>query len=374
MKFRYSHVLAALILGSSFSVAADATSLEEALTKAEITGTVGWFGVHNDRKGESRNDSFSNGYLNVGFETAPFHGVSVGVAGWGSVQTSSYHDAYDENIADRMALSKAYLKIEQEGMGKVVLGRQDVDFNWLTDYIDGVTAEVTVIDNLVLSMAWAQSNAVIDIDEISERFTKINGHDGVYMLDAKYTPVEILELNPYLYYGNDLLDAYGMKATLSLEPSDAVKTTTMAHYVTVNSDVSDVEDGSFAQFEQGVELFGVALAAGYMRTHDDGMGGLNELGDQSPFEEGNHVFDPEAKTPYMSASYEIEGVTLSALYGQTKYYDGDADKKFKEKELDVSVSYEIIKNLEASLMYVNVDNDQKDESYNAYKAHISYNF
>ncbi|MCD8477335.1 MAG: Opr family porin, partial [Sulfurospirillum sp.] len=303
-----------------------------------------------------------------------FHGVSVGVAGWGSVQTSSYHDAYDENIADRMALSKAYLKIEQEGMGKVVLGRQDVDFNWLTDYIDGVTAEVTVIDNLVLSMAWAQSNAVIDIDEISERFTKINGHDGVYMLDAKYTPVEILELNPYLYYGNDLLDAYGMKATLSLEPSDAVKTTTMAHYVTVNSDVADVEDGSFAQFEQGVELFGVALAAGYMRTHDDGMGGLNELGDQSPFEEGNHVFDPEAKTPYVSASYEIEGVTLSALYGQTKYYDGDADKKFKEKELDVSVSYEIIKNLEASLMYVNVDNDQKDESYNAYKAHISYNF
>ena len=48
--------------------------------------------------------------------------------------------------------------------------------------------------------------------------------------------------------------------------------------------------------------------------------------------------------------------------------------EFKEKELDVSVSYEIIKKLEASLIYVNVDNDQKDESYDAYKAHISYNF
>ena len=397
MQLRYSRILAALVLGSTLSIAADATNLEEVFTQGEMSGTLGWFGQSIDAKGDTPNSGFSNGYLNVGLETAPFHGVSVGVAGWGSLKTSEKNDDdYKNAIADQSALSQAYLKVEHKGMGKVVLGRQEVDFNWMTDYIDGVTAEMSFVENLVLSMAWARKYAVIDIDEISEEFTKLNDNKGIYMIDAKYTPIKEVELNPYIYYGNNLFTAYGLKATLTLELSDEVKTTTMAHYVNVNNDAYNydetsvdvwekgdkVKDGSFMQLEQGVELFGLNVAVGYMKTDKDGIGsftgskgedkGFSTFGDQSPFEEGNYVFAPDAKTPYVSAAYEIEGVKLATIYGETKYED--AGVKLKEKEFNFSVGYEFIKNLESSLMYVNVDNDLKDESYNAIKAHVAYKF
>ena len=374
MKFNYSRIVAALILGSSIGFAAEATNLQEVFTQGELTGTVGWFGQHVNAKGDTANSGFSNGYLNVGFETAPLYGVSVGVSGWGSAKTSEKNDDYKSNIEDQSVLSQAYVKIEHEGMGKVILGRQAVDFNWLTDYIEGATAEISAVENLVISMAWARNYAVIDIDEISEEFSKLNGSKGVYMLEAKYTPIEALELNPYLYYGDNLLNAYGLKATLNLELSEAVKTSTMAHYVTINSDVADTKDGSFSQFEQGIELFGAKLALGYIKVDKDGMAGLGKFGDQLPFEEGNHAMDADAKTPYISAEYEIEGIKLATIYGETKYYDADLDKKLKEKEFNFSVGYEFMKNLETSLMYVNVDNDVKEESYNAIKAHVAYKF
>jgi hypothetical protein len=375
MKLVYSRVLAAIVLGSSIGFAAEATNLEEVFTQGELSGTIGWFGQHIDAKGDTPNSGFSNGYLNVGFETAPLHGISVGVSGWGSVKTSEKNDDdYKSAIADQSVLSQAYLKVEHEGMGKMVLGRQEVDFNWLTDYIDGVSAEISAVENLVVSMAWARKQATIDIDEISEEFTKLNGSKGIYMLEAKYTPIEALELNPYLYYGDNLLSAYGLKATLNLELSEEIKTSTMAHYVTINSDVADTKDGSFTQVEQGVELFGAKVALGYIKVDKDGMAGLGSFGDQLPFEEGNHAMDADAKTPYISAEYEIEGVTLATIYGQTKYLDSTSGDKLKEKEFNFSVGYEFMKNLETSLMYVNVDNDVKDDSYNAIKAHVAYKF
>ena len=67
MQLRYSRIIAAIILGSSIGFAAEATNLEEVFTQGEISGTIGWFGQHNDAKGETANSGFSNGYLNVGF-------------------------------------------------------------------------------------------------------------------------------------------------------------------------------------------------------------------------------------------------------------------------------------------------------------------
>lgn len=375
MQLRYSHVLVALCLGSTLGFATEATNLEEVFTKGELTGSIGWFGQSVDAKGSTPNSGFSNGYLNVGFETAPLYGISVGVSGWGSAKTSEKNDDdYKSTIEDSSVLSQAYIKIEHEGMGKVVIGRQAVDFNWLTDYIDGATAEISAVENLVVSLAWARKYSVVDIDEISEDFSKLNGNKGIYMLDVKYTPIEALELNPYLYYGDDLLSAYGLKTTLKLEPMDDVKTETLLHYVAINSDVVGVKDGAFTQVEQGVEFLGANIALGYIKVDKDGMAGLGEFGDQLPFEEGNHVMDADAKTPYARAEYEIEGVKLGAIYGETKYLDSTLASKIKEKELNLSVGYEWIKNLETSLMYVNVDNDEKSESYNAIKAHVVYTF
>ncbi|WP_263833909.1 Opr family porin [Sulfurospirillum oryzae] len=374
MQLRYSRMIAAIVLGSSLSVAGDATNLEEAFANGKIEGTIGWFGQHIDAK-EGTNSGFSNGYVNIGFETAPIHGVSLGVSGWGSLKISEKNDDdYKTSIADPNMLSQAFVKVEHEGMGRVVLGRQAVDFNWLSDYIEGATFEFSSIENLVLNMAWARKYAVVDIDEVSNKFGKINGNDGIYMLEAKYMPMESLELNPYFYYGENLLNTLGFKVTLNLALNEEVKTKTMLHYASIDSAVSGTPNGSFTQVEQGVSLFGVSAALGYIKVDKEGMAELGTFGDQLPFEEHNHTFDKDAKTPYISALYEVEGVKLSAIYAETKYLDTLLANKLKEKEFNVKVSYEVLKNIETSLLYANVKNDDIVQSYDAIKAHIFYKF
>lgn len=370
MKTIYSRVTAALILGAASSYAAESNTLEEALSQAKVTATLGWYGQFLDAKGGEKDNGFSNGFAEVGFETAPIQGVSLGIKGFGSAKTSEENDNdYKNTIEDNTVLSEAYLKIGHEGMGKIVIGRQAVDFNWMSDYIEGATVEVNVLENLTFNAAWARKYGVVEFDEISESFDKINGNDGVYMLEAKYTPLEAVEINPYIYYGEHLFNAYGTKAILNLEPIEALKTSTMLHYATIYSDVSGIKDGSFIQGEEGLEFLGANIALGYIKIDKNGMGGLGEIGDQMPFEEGNHILDADAKTPYVRAEYEIQGIKLSAIYGETKYQD---TIKLKEKELNLQLGYEIVKNLEASMMYVDVDNDDKTQSYNGFKVMGKY--
>ncbi len=52
MHVYFSRIVAMVVLGSTLSIAADATNLEEVFTKGEVSGTIGWFGQHVDAKGE----------------------------------------------------------------------------------------------------------------------------------------------------------------------------------------------------------------------------------------------------------------------------------------------------------------------------------
>lgn len=71
-------------------------------------------------------------------------------------------------------------------------------------------------------MAWAKKNAVVDPDEVGE-FTNMNGNKGVYMVDAKYTPVEWLEINPFYYYAADLVISTWYQNNFIFEPQENSK-------------------------------------------------------------------------------------------------------------------------------------------------------
>lgn len=377
MKKSYLSLATMVLLGSSTLMA---DTLEKSFKSGAIEGSIGAFGQQFDHKNAPK-DGFSNGHASINYETAPFHNVSLGMGVWGSMQLSEKNDGdYDAMIADKGVIHQAYIKYEDGELIKAVVGRQEVDFIWMTDFIEGATIELGYIDNLVLTMAWAKKNAVVGPDEVGE-FTNMNGNKGVYMVDAKYTPVEWLEINPFYYYAADLVKAPGIKTTLSFEPQEELKTTTMLAYTKGNSDVVGTPDGYVAQLEQGFEFMGATLALGYIKTDKDGTAGLESFGDQMPFEEGNFALSQDAKTPYILASYKIEeiGITLSALYGETQYFDADSSQKFKEKELNLSIGYEIVEGLEASLIYANVKNDgigidPEADTYNAIKAFVEYKF
>ncbi|MDD3324557.1 MAG: Opr family porin [Sulfurospirillaceae bacterium] len=367
----YSKIVAMLLLGASVTMAQENSLLEDSFKNGSHSGHIGWYGQQKDPKNASK-EGFSGGSASVNFETAPLRGATLGLGVWGSLKTSEKNDGdYKTAITDKSIIHNAFIKVEHEGMGKVIAGRQEVDFEWMSDFIEGATVEIGAIENLVLSMAWAKKQATVGFDEITE-FVNVNTNDGLYMVDAKYTPNKWLELNPYYYHANNIMTAPGIKTTLFLEISEDIKTATMLGYTKANSDDTNTENGYVARIEQGIELFGANLTVGYIKVDKKGAGGLGTFGDQMPLEEGNKILETDARTPYASVEYEIEGVKLGAKYAQTKYLD--AGVALKEKEFDFNIGYEFYKNLEASLVYANIENDADTDSYNIIKALVSYKF
>ncbi|MBV5279389.1 MAG: Opr family porin [Campylobacteraceae bacterium] len=372
MKRKYSIVLASLLVGAVSLIGAE-ESLEEAFKNGEIKGNVALYGQSQKMdEGTPSNYGFGSGSTTLSYETAPLHGVSLGMGAWGVTKLGEKNDDdYKNAIAKNALISEAYIKVEQEGMGKAIVGRQSVDLEWMSDFVDGAMFELSAIENLTLTLGWAKKYAVINFDEVSSKFEKINGNDGVFVVDAKYTPIEWLELNPYYYYASDMLSALGLKTTLSAQISEDIKTQTALQYVKVNSAIANTPDGYVTRLEQGVELYGATLALGYVKVDKDSTAGLGAFGDKMPLEEGNHMLDPNAKTPYLSAKVDIEGVKLSALYGETKYFDAI---NLKEKEINLGIGYEFMKHLEGELIYADIKNDANADSYQVVKALLKYEF
>jgi hypothetical protein len=150
-----------------------------------------------------------------------------------------------------------------------------------------------------------------------------------------------------------------------------------AHYATTNQDstsVVTVDDGDIAHVEGRLNLAGIAFAAGYIKTDNKGTGSLSAYGDNiSPFEDGNNTYGSDAKTYYGSIGYEIAGLELAALYGQTKY--DNSGIKDKENELNLSVGYSFTEELSASLMYVDYDDKSTaNGDYDKVFANVTYSF
>jgi len=123
-------------------------------------------------------------------------------------------------------------------------------------------------------------------------------------------------------------------------------------------------------FEARTAISALSLSAGYITTDNDaGAGSMAALGDNiSPFEDGNQVYEADADTYYFGLGYEVAGVELSALYGQTKY-SGD-----KEKELNLTADYGITDNLALGAIFVDVDAQDGDDDYNRVALTLEYSF
>lgn len=361
---------------------ASANPLEESFKNGSVSGHIGVYGQQKNYDDATVDEGFSNGNASISYETAPLKGFSLGMGTWGTTRFSEKEDGqYKVAIAQNAIIHQAFLRYAHEGIGSITAGRQAADLEWLGDYIEGATATVDAIENLELTFVWAKRQAVVGVDEVSEKFSllsdSINPNDetsDLFVLDAKYAPIEWLEINPYYYYAQDAFRAPGLKLTATFEPMEGLTATTMGQYVRSNVDdnFNGGQDGNIAWIEQGIAFNIFSATAGYILVDENGTGGIHSFGDQTPLAEGNSTLAADARTFYLGAGVEIAGVSLSAMYGQTRY----GTPKTKEKELDLSVGYEIIPNLNISVSYADVKNDISTDpnNYKIVTAGLEYGF
>ena len=378
---RLSLITCGLVLSSSFVFANEVKTFDDAFKSGKASGSLGLYGKHIDYSGTQPNydgtkeigkAGYLNGNATIGYETASLYGFSAKAEFKGNLDLGEINnDDRKSDIApfeNNALMTEGYLKYANDAFF-VSAGRQAIDLEWLSDYHEAVVAGITAVPDTTIVLGWTKRKAE-STAELSEDFWKINENKGAYVADIKYTGFTGVELNPYYYTAPDLADWYGLKTTFNTDYFGIV-----AHYATSNEDLKDVEDGSIAHLELNTEIDGFTAAVGYIKTDKDGgTGTMTAAGDNiSPFEDGNHNYDIDAKTVYGSLGYTISDVTFGVLYGQTKY---DTDR-IKENELNLSVSYSLSESLATSLLYVNVDtetsaNDEPD--YDKWIATIEYTF
>ena len=356
---KISLVAASLLLASNI-IAQD--SFENAIKAGTVSGDIVLYGASESRNAGNPEEGFTSGSIGLGYETGSFNGFQAEVGFRAnhdfSEQTDGLHDDTTKAI-----LHTANISYTNKYFG-LKAGRQEIDLEWMGDFHEALVASTTVIPNTTVVLGFTNRIAVADADDYLASFEKVNDDNGAYVLDVKYEGIEGLVANPYYYDAPDLANWYGLKLDYDTNMFGIT-----AHGAKSSEDTM-TDDGEILHFEARTVLSGLSINAGYITTDKDiGVGSIASLGDNiSPFEDGNQVYEADADTTYLGLGYEISGVELAALYGQTKYAND------KEKELNLAVDYGITDNLAVGALFVDVNAQDSNDDYNRVSLTVEYTF
>ena len=354
MSKKISLVTCGLLLSTSMAFGAD--SIDEAFKTGTVSGSLTAYGIYTDNKTNTDDTNVGYGTINLGYETAAYKGFSAKAA------FEAGH-AFDDGSLDNDALmTEAYIKYAIDGFDLTV-GRQAIDLEWLGDYNEAVVAGITAIPDTAITLGYVNQQTAADEDEIGE-FEELT-EDGLYVLDAKYTGFDGVELNPYVYSAPDVADFYGLKATYTADMFGLV-----AQYAASNEDTGP--DGSIGNVELNTTIAGLSAAVGYIKTDDTaGVGSIATYGDNiTPFDNGDDGYKIDARTTYGSLSYTMAGVELGALYGETDFVANS-----ESSELNLTAGYSISDSVSLGLLFVDYDLEGTSASdYKEYSATLAYSF
>lgn len=114
------------------------------------------------------------------------------------------------------------------------------------------------------------------------------------------------------------------------------------------------DDGKMFEVTAYAKFQDRKLTLGYAKSGKAiGWGSLNLTGDHIvPFEEGDVMYERDARTIYGMLSTSIEKLSLTGLLGTTSYrLKGGDDTRYKQNEFSAWLSYPITQSLKAMLIY-----------------------
>lgn len=368
---KISLIAASLLLAGN--VAAN-DSLESAIKAGTFSGDVTLYGERVNKSGNNADSGFTMGSINIAYETGDFHGFKASVGARANHDFSEKNDGEDYNDDSAGKEPKSLLHTFNlsyaNDFGSLTVGRQEIDLEWMTDFHEAAVLAITAVPNTTIVIGHSERKAAADADAALEKFEDIGEH-GAQVVDVKFEGIDNLLLNPYYYNANDIASWVGMKADFNTDMFGAT-----ANYAKSSEDTQ--ADADIIAVEGRLNVAGFGFGVGYVATDDTvGAGSMTTLGDtpNNPFDriaggDGEKVYDVDARTTYASVNYEVAGVGLTAVYGETKY--GAADDK--HKELDLVAEYGINDNLTVAALYVGADAQDSDNDYDKFTLTLEYTF
>ncbi|MDR1555289.1 MAG: Opr family porin [Campylobacteraceae bacterium] len=364
MKVKISLATAALFASSMLF--ADSTSIADALKNGAVNGEFGIYAEQSNNQ-DRDDDGFGSGSFNLGYSTDSFYGVKL------SVGSRANHDFWEVHSGDYEQSTKAILHTANIAYSHphldVVFGRQEINLNWVSDFHEALVGVIKAVPDTSIIVGYTQRVAVADYDSPLDGFNKL-GEDGAFVVDAKWSGVEGLVVNPFVYHANDVATWAGVRADYDKTFGDFSVGGTVQYTQSDEDNLPD--DGSFLHLEARGSFVGVNANLGFIQTGKDvGLGSIAAAGENvNPFQEGDQVVETDAQTIYLGASYNLKGFVLSGLYGYTEYAN---NAKFNE--LDLGVGYDLNENLALEgYLILGSGNDAANNDYTKFTLGATYSF
>lgn len=354
-------IIASLAL-AAHSLQADSFDITDALQSGSFSGDVM---IYHESIDATPNAGFSMGSLGFAYESAKFRGFGLSLGFRANNEFDERNDGdYSDGNEPRALLHTANISYEGDGFGAII-GRQELDLEWATDFHEAAVGVFTPLADLTITMGHTIRVGVADPDGPMEGFSKINGNDGAQLLDIAYTGIEGALLKAYMYNANDVATWYGLKGEWDSEMFGFT-----VHGAQSSEDAAGAPDGAIYHIEGRLNIVSISFSGGYVSTDEDaGIGSMDAIGESiNPLEEGNQVYEADARTYYLGAGYEFGSVSLGAMYGETKYGSD------KESEINFSADYAFNDNLSFGGIVADIDAQDSTEDYTKFAINATYTF
>ncbi|MCH9814432.1 MAG: OprD family outer membrane porin [Epsilonproteobacteria bacterium] len=371
-----------IVVATLLSVSMQAEGLETAFKNATYDGYLRAAYQHQD-EGEFA----IGGKLHM--ETAQINGISVGTSFY---TTHGLSDKYNDGISFFSSEQKAYSILGEAyikahfGSTEIKIGRQELDTPYAdTDDIgmvpnsfEALSVVNSAFDDTTIVLAHLQKMAGVDA-ETPERFTKINGDDGVQVVGVSYEGYENLRLDGWYYNATDFAKMSYIEADYE-RPLSAFTLGIGGQYTYQDFDEGSTVGVYGLNVRLGLEEQGIIFYTAYNKANSkDGQVADNFFGGGPFFINCEHMTMAEVGENGKAFRHGIE--LDGAPYGldgfgmNLSYFTAEGDGGEDLEEIDLMASYMVSDALSVDLIYSDTtDNQDERASFTNTRLFVNYSF
>lgn len=335
-------------------------------TEKGVFGQIRWGYVNTDDNASNLNSLAIGGKL--GYKTKTYYGLSAGGTFYTSQPVGGIDDNtlfLDSNNKGYSILGEAYINADL-GQTSIKLGRQEIetpfadsnDIGMIPNTFEGLLMKNTSFPNMTILASHLHRWAGVDLGPEPEKFTKLNGTNGINMLGIIYKPSDKWNAQAWHYNAKNLTNIFYLEAAIN--PLDNLE-----FGLQYGDQSGDDTNGKVWGLKADYELGDFTLSAAHNDVSDgqviNGYGGFGG----GPFFTSAEENSIDGVIDQKASALSVEYAGFNNLTVAASHYAYDKS----EDELDLVANYEFSKNLTADFIYSDLKNDGS-----VTRVFLNYNF
>lgn len=349
---------------------------------------------------QGNGEGFQSLYVYLGFEGVEFERLRFGLSAMGSINIGSKTANYDSMLATNGILHQAFLGYTSEYFDLSV-GREEVDLEWVSDYIEGARFSVKVPQaDTKINAYWFVRQGTADYNEIVQFENNKIGHTviagiennsyGPLVLEAYFINLNSQQLPVEDEGGRPSYLGAWVGANLNLG-NELVASSTSIKYSYFHPKAKDYLDTHFLDVAQHLEfavapLHQINFTLGLMKVFNKSAESgatvpFFEIGNRRPINKGyEYFYGANALTAYAGLGYGFdENFEIDLIYGNISGFGKNIASETARNPINAIdlVATGKYAGAEIAAKYRKLINSSKGEAKvdrDYFEAYIAYNF